>query len=66
MKIYYNFDDLPQKRGYGLVLLKNKEDIKKTLINTDWKKNSFVSTNGAFNLRFDLIEKVLIDNGYFN
>jgi len=66
MKIYDNFDDLPQKRGYGIVFLKDNEKIKKILTNADWKKHSAVSTNGALNLRFDLIEKVLIDSGYFN
>jgi hypothetical protein len=65
MKIYTNFDDLPQKRGYGIVILKEKEKIEKILTNTEWKKNSAVSTNGALNLRFDLIEKILIDSGYF-
>jgi len=66
MKIYDRFDDLPQKRGYGIVLLKNFEEISNLLKSTNWKENSFVSTNSAYNLRFDLIEKVLIDNGFSN
>jgi hypothetical protein len=66
MKLYDNFDDLPQKRGYGIVLLKNFEEVSNVLKNTNWKQNSFASTNNAYNLRFDLIEKVLVDNGFFN
>jgi hypothetical protein len=66
MKLYYSFDELPQKRGYGIVMLKNKEEILKIFEDADWKQISFVSTNGALNLRFDLIEKLLIDNGYID
>ena len=66
MKLYENFDDLPQKRGYGIVVLKNFEEISKLFKETNWKENSFTSTNNAYNLRFDLIEKVLTGNGFFN
>ena len=66
MKLYSNFDELPQKRGYGIIILKEKEIITRILKKTDWKNSSFRSTNGAFNLRFDLIEKVLIDEGFSN
>lgn len=66
MKIYQNFDDLPQRRGYGIVILKEKEKISQILQTTKWKDYSFTSTNGAHNLRFDLIEKSLIDKNIFN
>jgi hypothetical protein len=66
MKLYTKFDDLPQKRGYGVVILKNFEEISTLLMSTDWKEKSFVSTNSAYNLRFDLIEKVLLEEGFFN
>lgn len=66
MKIYSSFDDLPQRRGYGILVLSNKNEIIDLLNTTDWVDYSFVSTNGAYNLRFDLIEKVLIDNGFID
>jgi hypothetical protein len=66
MKIYYNFDELPQKRGYGIVILKERDTIFNILSSTEWKEKSFVSTNGAYNLRFDLIEKVLISKNFYN
>jgi type IV secretory pathway TrbF-like protein len=28
----------------------------------DWEESSFKSTNGALNLRFDLIEKIIWEN----
>ena len=66
MKLYENFEELPQKRGYGIVILKNKDEITEVLKNTEWKDVCFMSTNGALNLRFDLIEKVLIENNFIN
>lgn len=55
MKLYYNFEELPQRRGYGIVVLSNK--VKSVIEKTDWSNVSFISTNGAYNLRVDLIEK---------
>ncbi|WP_303924049.1 hypothetical protein [Ureaplasma parvum] len=49
------FEKLPNKRGYGIIILKNKENILKYLERIDWKKISFKSTNGANNLRTQLI-----------
>jgi hypothetical protein len=66
MKVYENFDDLPQRRGYGVVVLSNKSEILQLLKTTDWTVKSFMSTNGAYNLRFDLIEGVLIENGIYD
>ena len=66
LKLYENFEELPQKRGYGIVILKNKDEITEVLKNTEWKDVCFMSTNGALNLRFDLIEKVLIENNFIN
>jgi hypothetical protein len=48
------------------VILKNKDEITEVLKNTEWKDVCFMSTNGALNLRFDLIEKVLIENNFIN
>ena len=64
MKAYKSFDDLPNKRGYGAVILKEKKRIKFLLENHDWEKTSFKSTNSALNLRTSLIQNVLIKNGF--
>jgi hypothetical protein len=66
MRIHDNFLSLPKKTGYGIVILKDKENIFNLLTNTDWSKVSFKSTNGAFNLRSDLIQGVLINNGFID
>ena len=51
MKCYNNFEDLPGKKGYGIVFHINKQDmIKKTLL-TNWQEVAFLSTNSAYNLR---------------
>jgi hypothetical protein len=59
IKIYENFESLPNRRGYGLKIINNIEKIKKIIEIIDWKDVSFVSTNNAYNLRFDLIEKAI-------
>jgi len=66
MKIYNHFDELPQRRGYGIVILKERDTLFDLLNTTNWVDKSFVSTNGAYNLRFDLIQKVLIENNFFD
>ena len=60
MKTYSNFDDVPKKTGYGIVFLKEKEIASDIINKTDWSTIAFKSTNGAYNLRTDLIESVLI------
>jgi hypothetical protein len=64
MKLYNDFELVPKRTGYGIVYLKDKEEIVKILNETDWSKVAFKSTNGAYNLRTDLIEKVLTDKNY--
>jgi hypothetical protein len=59
VKIYEDFESLPQRRGYGLKVLVDKENFKKVITEIEWEKIFFVSTNGAYNLRFDLIEKAI-------
>lgn len=61
MKVYYSFEELPNRKGYG-ILLENKDYLlKKNIENIDWSKIAFVSTNGAYNLRFDLIKKAIFN-----
>lgn len=64
MQIYNSFEDLPHRRGYGVVIYKSKREIKKILNDVSWEEVAFRSTNGALNLRTSLIEQVLIDEGY--
>ena len=66
MKLYDKFDDLPQSAGYGIVILNKNKPVKELILNTNWANVSFKSTNGALNLRFDLINKVLTDNGFID
>ncbi len=62
MKLYEEFDVLPLKRGYGIKILKRSDEIKLIFKNTNWLEKSYQSTNGAYNLRTDIIQQVLIDN----
>lgn len=65
MRIYKRFEDLPNKRGYGIVILNSKFRYKtlKIFNKIDWEKNyAFLSTNSALNLRMNLIKKALLEN----
>lgn len=66
VKAVYDFKDLPHKRGYGILILKEKEKILKVNDQINWQEASFKSTNGANNLRTQLIineiEKRMNDN----
>ena len=59
MQLYPNFDALPGRRGYGIIL-KSKHQLVSQIINdAPWHDVAFKSTNGAYNLRFDLITKYI-------
>ena len=64
MRAYDSFAELPNKRGYGVVILRNKREIGKLLRRCDWAKAAFSSTNGALNLRGSLIRRVVTDGGF--
>lgn len=55
IKVYKEYDKLPHNRGYGILILKNKNIIEKIINKIDWDKVSFKSTNSANNLRSQLI-----------
>lgn len=57
MKLYFDFEDLPQRKGYGIEVLRHKEEFDEIIKSINWSEVAFTSTNGAFNLRFDIIEK---------
>jgi hypothetical protein len=61
MKVYDDFEKLPHRRGYGIVVQSNHKVIDDIVMHIDWSDVAFRSTNGAYNLRFDLIERSIID-----
>lgn len=66
MKLYYDFESLPHRRGYGIIILKDKAKIKKALESTNWEEISFLGTNSSLNLRTSLIEEALIAQGFYD
>ncbi len=70
MKIYEDFESLPHRRGYGIVILPNDESVRvrvrEALKSIDWVKISFLGTNSSLNLRTSLIEEALIDKGFYD
>ena len=66
MKAYSSFEELPHRRGYGVVIYKEKNKIKDLLMKADWEKIAFYSSNSAINLRTSLIEDTVIKNGYID
>ena len=65
MKAYNNFESLPNRRGYGVVFKKNKNELMDLFYyKINWEKVSFTSTNGALNLRTDLIMNQIIKGGF--
>lgn len=67
MKAYNSFVELPNKRGYGVVFLQNKDLLTNTFFNAiNWNEVAFLSTNSAINLRTDLIENEVIKRGFYD
>lgn len=66
MKLYKDFEKLPNRRGYGVVFLKDKQKLKNLFNHVDWKSVAFLSTNNALNLRMDLIEREVIKGGFYD
>ena len=60
MKYYDSFDNLPGKKGYGIVInkdYKSKTELIEICKNISWENKSFLSTNSAYNLRTSIIIK---------
>lgn len=51
MRCYMNFEDLPGKKGYGIVFTNDKPMMINKMLNIEWDKIAFLSTNSAYNLR---------------
>ena len=62
MKYYTNFDELPGKKGYGIVFLKNKDKNDKKFREIDWSSVAFLSTNSAYNIRSSQISGQFIQD----
>ena len=61
MKYYNTFDELPRKKGYGIVFLKNKQKNIEKFKNIDWSSKAFLSTNSAYNIRSSQIINNFLD-----
>lgn len=59
MKTYKDFEELPGRKGYGVVFNTNRDAMIRQADRIDWKKASFLSTNSAYNLRSSIIFKYL-------
>jgi len=57
MRWYTSFDELPGKRGYGIVFHEEKEANIRKCKSIDWSSVAFLSTNSAFNIRKSQIEQ---------
>jgi len=55
MKLYNSFNDLPGRKGYGIVFFKDKNNMIEKAKTIDWSSVSFLSTNSAYNIRTSLI-----------
>ena len=64
MRAYRSFAELPNQRGYGILIHKRKREIKKLLFTHDWMQSAFASTNSAINMRSSLIEDVVTQGEY--
>lgn len=55
MRVHKRFEDLPGKKGYGVVFLTDKANMIQRAESIDWSSISFLSTNSAYNLRTSII-----------
>ena len=55
MKLYTSFNELPGKKGYGIVFFKRKATNIAKAKRVDWSSVAFLSTNSAYNLRTSVI-----------
>ena len=51
MTHYNTFDELPRKKGYGIVFHENKKKNIQKFKDIDWSSVAFLSTNSAYNIR---------------
>lgn len=58
MKVYHTFNELPNRRGYGIVFLTNKTELEHKLDDIDWSQVAFRGTNSSYNLRTSKISEM--------
>ena len=51
MTYYTSFDELPRRKGYGIVFNQNKKENIEKFKNIVWSDVGFLSTNSAYNIR---------------
>ena len=51
MKYYATFNDLPGKKGYGIVFIKEKAENIEKCKKLIWSEVAYLSTNSAYNIR---------------
>lgn len=51
MRFHNTFNELPRRKGYGIVFNKNKRANIKKFKTIDWSSVAFLSTNSAYNIR---------------
>ena len=51
MRWYESFEDLPGRRGYGIVFKEKKDEMSSRCKHMDLSQVAFQSTNGAYNIR---------------
>jgi hypothetical protein len=59
MRVYNTFDELPNKKGYGIVFHQSKAEMIEKARKISWGDISFLSTNSAYNLRTSIIYTAL-------
>ena len=58
MTSYTDFEDLPGRKGYGIVFNQNRDSNITKFRELDWSSIAFLSTNSAYNLRTSQIASV--------
>lgn len=61
IKLYDSFEELPNRRGYGIKIKKDYERVSKIIENIDWPSKSFISTNSSYNIRTSKIVDAIIE-----
>lgn len=63
-KVVKRFEAMKYGAGYGIVIKKNKREIKKVFRNVDWTKYSSRATNHCHHIRMRHIRDAIMDKGF--
>ena len=64
MRAYPSFEELPYRRGYGVIVLRDRKEVLAHLQRIDWTRYAFRSTNSALNLRRSVIAQAVLEGGF--